>query len=279
MEKDNEIRRSSLSTLRIIRDLLPRNIQGAVLLALVALSVAVLTRPRQGGFGSQFVFPVCLAVFIGVLAAIITAIFDRQYVLNTFTNTVQTNLLEALDRDRSLLASGLMRAHDPFDFKLLWQSLAPADEICWLDTYCPRTNDFLALLRKALENEVQVRMLAINPVCHNARHRSLELTNTPECGPAWDTGLADFVTRMEQLRRQFPNALTIHLYEDLPGLPMYLVVRNGTPVRGYFSFFLSQPSAYFLHFELNSGKLMMEMYNYFNAKWRRAEAAAGGAAA
>jgi hypothetical protein len=258
--------RRKFSPLSILRDsFLPKGPQVVVVLAIASLAVAVIFRPQAGGLAVTFFFPLSLAVFIGCLSALITTIIDRQYVLGTFTSTVA----EAIDQDRSISRYGLVCAHDRLDFRELWKALEINDELCWLDTYCPLTNDFLVELKGALERHVRVKMLVIDPQCQNAAYRSVELERTTETGDSWRTGLADFTTRMQKLQRQYSPNFDLRHYDDLPGLPMYLIVRNNTPVRGYFSFFLSQGSAYLVHFELRGGDLLSEMYNYFISKWNR----------
>jgi hypothetical protein len=72
--------------------------------------------------------------------------------------------------------------------------------------------------------------------------------------------------------REVPHAresCRIRVYDDLPCIPMYIISRGGKAVTAYTSFFLTEPTAYFVHLEWQNAPkgLLPFMKSYFDQKW------------
>lgn len=229
----------------------------------------ILFRP-QGAYPHDILYHITFALGTACTVAIVAAIIDRNYVTQEFGQIVRAQFVE-LDADhRSLVAQGFVRAHEPpFDFRKLFEMVRSGEEVWWLDTYCPRKDEFLKAITAALASGIRIRMLIIKQGCPNAAFRSEELSGTPDTGPAWNSGLADFHMRMRALAASSAGAFQVLEYDDLLAVPMYLIVGPAGARSGFFSFFLAVPSAHFVHYELQGGPLLVAMQNYFAAKWDR----------
>jgi len=174
----------------------------------------------------------------------------------------------------TLQKHGVVRIHDHLDFTKLFKE--PEKEVKILDTYIPNYASFLPDLKSALENGLKVKILVANPDEKITELRSIEI------GEAYN--LSDFKKGLESYISQIcstANAtgvdaqknLEMRYYSDLPGLPMYILKNNkNKPDKLYFSFFLTEASVNFLHFEVqDKGELLKAFEKYFDEKWDRNE--------
>jgi hypothetical protein len=255
---------------RVRRDLLGHPVLWLSLITLASVASGVIWFRPKGLAPNDILYQICFTIGVGCLAALISAVIDRQYTVSEFDRVVRKNIRTASSFQESLANLGLRRIHHaPFRFETIFAAASPGDEILWLDTYCPRKDEFFAAMSDSIQRGVTIRMLIIDPNCANAKHRSDELENTADTGPAWQSGLVDFRLRMEQLAARVSSKLQIRHYDDLLGMPMYLIVAGGSAKRGFFSLFLSHPTAHFVHFELEGGSLITSLHEYFEAKWKR----------
>jgi len=166
--------------------------------------------------------------------------------------------------------TGLVRIHKRLDFARLFESLGPGDELLWLDTYCPANSEFFDKIRPALERGAKIKWLIIDPRSVNAEYRGHEIeleTFTQEVEL-----FAKRVSSVNWSRDGFDErSCQILAYDDLPGMPMYIVTHKGVPVRGYSGFFLAKPSAFFAHLEWTLVKdgVLENMHDYFQQKWNK----------
>jgi len=181
-------------------------------------------------------------------------------------------------------AHGLQRIVPRMSFQEIFDRLSKGDELLWLDTYCPEQANFQRSLRRAVERGAQIRMLAIEPKCDNARARAEEIY--PQHGYTYEafrdeaksniSHIADAFTdlRGDALDEVDSSSLRMRLYNDLPCIPMYVIRHKGKPVCGYTSFFLRDPSFEQPHLEWTQARdsLLDDFIAYFEHKWEKSQA-------
>lgn len=171
---------------------------------------------------------------------------------------------------------GLVGFHNKLDFQSLFERLEADCELLWLDTYCPRYKDFLTDLEKAIKRGASVRMLVIDPNCKNAENRALEIEGPHFTPENFCAETESFIKNLKNCDMNNLNnlnnshgSLEIRSYSDLPCIPMYIFLYKNKPIRGYTSYFLTQPTAYFVHSEWTAikGGLLEYFHGYFEQKW------------
>lgn len=206
---------------------------------------------------------------------------SRPEIMLRTAEVVDTLLTTAPPFTADILSNeiGLIAVHTDCDadwFCGLFNQLEPGQELLWLDTYCPHWNELQIAIGHALERGACARMLVIDPQCESARHRARELEASgwgdyeskfvPECN------VFTSVMRGIEKRTGLPGRFRLRIYHDLPSIPMYLIVQDGQPVKGYSSFFLTQATGFnFFHFEWTAPNayILQHMLRYFELKWER----------
>jgi hypothetical protein len=155
---------------------------------------------------------------------------------------------------------------------MIFREARRGETVSWLDTYCPRQNEFIDDVIDALRRGVQVRMLIIDPSCDNAAFRNQELESTFDTGGGWTGGLDAFISKMSAVAGRGYGKFEIRYYRDLPCVPMYLVGKLPSARKGYFSIFLVRATAGCQHLELTRGEWLTDMAKYFSSKWERQQA-------
>lgn len=245
-------------------------LQWLFLLSILGLGLAVFVFGPYGKYANAELYDILRTFAVGALSAAITIIIDRHLTTKTLTTLTKEHLETAVGLERSLSRQGLCKAHENhFDFGLIFRAARKGETVWWLDTYCPRKDEFFDDLKAAFARGVNVRMLIIEPDCENAKHRAAELAGTMDTGEAWQTGLADFIHKVGLIAERFKGNIEIRFYSDLPCVPMYLICKDVKPRLGWFSIYLGLATAHFTHFELKAGVLLNEMAKYYNAKWER----------
>jgi hypothetical protein len=177
---------------------------------------------------------------------------------------------------------------ETLDFIQLFARLKGADELLWLDTYCPDMSRATVqdAIRSALERGVKLRMLVIDPDCFTARARAEEINADGYMPDDFQEGARTNLKIIRSIKDDLPSSqsggLDIVEYSDLPCAPMYLRLRGGKPVDGWTSYFLARPTYDVAHFTWtrpNTTKTDALPYpglgldafrGYFEAKWARA---------
>ncbi|GAB1821041.1 hypothetical protein [Herbidospora sp. RD11066] len=249
----------------------PNPLLALVLASLVLLFLAVFVFGGSGKYPSADAAEILRTLSVGVLAAVVATIIDRAITFRNLDERLRQSVREATSTASSLSLLGIRNAHPSFDFKMIFKEARRGETISWLDTYCPRQNEFIDDLMGALRRGVSVRMLVIDPTCENARFRDQELEGTIDTGEAWTAGLEAFIRKMEAISTRDLGRFEIRYYRDLPCIPMYLIGKPLAPRRGYFSIFLTRATAHCQHLELRGGEWLHDMANYFEKKWTRQE--------
>jgi hypothetical protein len=217
----------------------------------------------------------CLAAIAALTVVLVDHFVTIRKVAAELTAQMQVSITSMMEQFIfGGTRAGLVAFHEKLNFSRLFEELAPGEELLWLDTYCPRTLEFIEEIRPALERGAKLRMLIIDPECQNAISRAEEL------GKAYEPGT--FSQETFVFTKRINSTVSIHdtcklgescrvlVYEDLPCMPMYIITRDGIPYRGYSGFFLTKPSAYFVHLEwaLTKGGVLEELHKYFEQKWK-----------
>lgn len=180
------------------------------------------------------------------------------------------------------LKYGLLGFVPEMDFVGLFKSLEPGDELWWLDTFDPAHAKWRASMANAVARGATVNMLIQKPHCENANHRAREITargTGASYEPApFNADLEAFLAHMQRYaassngKLEPGGSLNITEYQDLPGMPIYVVVRGGVPAIAYSSFFLTAATGEsFPHMKWGPGQSSMLdiLYNFVKEKWDR----------
>lgn len=168
--------------------------------------------------------------------------------------------------------------------ELVIGNLERNDELLWVDTFprCLDHTSWQAALREAAARGVNVRLLVNDPHSPFLRERAEQIV-APGYGPGELATRArsayDMVARIQtELSPEFRDCLTVKQSSGPLPAPMYLVARNGIPLEGWTSYFLSGPTAdsTYLHWgapraRSNADALGLPAFKlHFDGLWERA---------
>jgi hypothetical protein len=240
-----------------------------IFIAIIILIFSIFVFGDHGSHANTNVAELLGTIGIGVLAALVTTVVDRSVSARDLESRITRNFRDAAGVAESLSDLGVVRAYPRLDFGAIFRAAHRGETVSWLDTYCPRQNEFVDDVIGALQRGVSVRMLVIDPASDNAHYRDQELEGTVDTGAGWRGGLDTFIGKMAAIADRHYGKFEIRLYQDLPCVPMYLVGRAPRARRGYFSIFLIRTTAQCQHLELQGGEWLADMAKYFEAKWAR----------
>lgn len=240
-----------------------------IFIGIIFLIFSIFVFGSNGSYNNAKVSDLLNTIGIGILAALVTTVVDRSISARDIEMRITKNFREAAGVATSLTNLGIERAQDKMDFGLIFREARRGETVSWLDTYCPRQNEFIDDVVNALKRGVKVRMLIIDPACDNAHYRDQELESTVDTGGGWTGGLEAFISKMNSVVERGYGTFEIRYYRDLPCVPMYLVGRAPTARKGYFSIFLVRATAGCQHLELGRGEWLSDMAKYFESKWTR----------
>lgn len=245
------------------------SIVSIIFVSIIILIFSVFVFGDRGSYSNANVAELLSTIGIGVLSAIVATVIDRSVSARDLESRITRNFREAAGVASSLIKLGVQTAHAEFDFGRIFKEARRGETVSWLDTYCPRQNEFIDDVIDALRRGVQVRMLIVDPNCDNARFRNQELESTFDTGGGWTGGLDAFISKMSAVAGRGYGKFEIRYYRDLPCVPMYLVGKSPTARKGYFSIFLVRATAGCQHLELTRGDWLTDMARYFESKWER----------
>jgi len=170
------------------------------------------------------------------------------------------------------------------DFRDLFANLDSRDELLWLDTAAPQSRWYRQHIDDLLRLGCQIRILVLDPTCENARHRAVEAADQfKDPSRAVDLyqklvesdldALRSVADRLNATGEPVKGSLRVAQYQDLPGVPMYLIRRNGQPVSAWTSFFLNTETYDQVHFGwgvvIVDDCMICRFVEYFDRKWDR----------
>jgi hypothetical protein len=177
----------------------PQPLVALVFCAVVFLIFAIFVFGARGKYPDVDISDFLRTLAVGALAAAITTIIDRQVTFRHLSRSIESSLRSAAGVARSIDELGIQAVHKRFDYGLIFREARRGETVSWLDTYCPRQNEFVDDIIDCLQRSVHVRMLTIEPGCQNERFRNLELESTVDTGGGWDAGLAAFISKMKAI--------------------------------------------------------------------------------
>ena len=211
--------------------------------------------------------------------SIVVSLFHRSF-LKPSEDEARKSELEVLlnERINEILGNSGKYGFSGFlpgmDYEGLFKKLEKGDTLWWLDTYCPGHELWENELRRALSRGANMRMLVLSAHSPYAVDRANEIggTYTPE---RFKNELKSFIEALDIIKKeteQQPGKLEILEYTDRPGLPIYLVARNDTPIYAYSSLFLGKPTGVsFPHMKWTGAEwsVITLLKEYIEAKWER----------
>ena len=240
-----------------------------VFVAVIVLIFAIFVFGANRARNNPEISDLLRTIGIGILAALVTTIVDRSVSARDLEARINRDFREAAGVAASLTGLGVERAYPKFDFGTIFREARKGETVSWLDTYCPRQNEFVDDVVNALKRGVQIRMLIIDPTCANSRFRNEELESTVDTGGGWTSGLDTFISKMKAIAGRGYGSFEIRYYSDLPCVPVYLLGKAPIARKAYFSIFLVRATAGCQHLELRKGEWLSDMAKYFEAKWAR----------
>jgi hypothetical protein len=261
--------RSSSLRSSLVAALKPTSVLGLAMTAFVLLIFAIFIFGSRGRYSDPDVSDILRTASVGIISAGVATLIDRNISFSILRNDISDSLQEAHGISQAMRTAGVRNVIPEFDFGLPFREARKGETVSWLDTYCPRENEFMADLLAAVARGVRVRMLIIDPGAATADMRNGELVGTFDTGAGWTAGLQAFIAKMKAAAMQNPSHFEIRQYNDLPCVPMYMIAGSKVTRKAYFSIFLTRPTERCAHVELRAGSLLEDMSAYFDAKWAR----------
>jgi hypothetical protein len=213
-----------------------------------------------------------------LIAAVAIGYAYEYFLSDEVENRMARKLDEILERriDRELLESSKygFSGFATTAPRKAFNNLEEGDELLWLDTYSPDLPLFRDKIQAAVKKGAHLRMLVIDPEAATAHMRADEIADdgygdTHFCGAAREF-LSALVEVAEKLGDE-KGRIEVRAYKDLPGVPMYVHLRNKRPIAGVTGFFLSAPSFDEAHLCWRSADngMLTSFVDHFEHKWRR----------
>lgn len=209
--------------------------------------------------------------FVLVFAPLfIITLLDRLYIVKHLEALIKGQFKVGMSYEK-IRKQGYNDLHLKFDFNKIFNDVEDGGVLKILDTYIPRVLEFLDSLESALNRDVTIKILVINPDSDVAKFRAEEIkTKCPY--PIFKEEIKFYVKRIiSKIPREKVKNLQLRYYSDLPCVPMYILKNTRKPSKLYYSFFLSEASAFCPHFEIieKPDGLLPAFEKYFDEKWER----------
>jgi hypothetical protein len=243
--------------------------------------MVVASLPSVGGYTLSPTFQTALRTLSSFTGISIAASFLYKVLfqpMDTKERIKETKQVfqEVIDRYEREITYGFAGFTQEMDYGRIFRECSQGDELWWHDTYCPSLVNWIDDLLAAVNRGAIVRMLIQKPDCQNAEFRKLELG---------DEYFADnYIKELQQFRNTLANhanslhssrgKLELREYDDLPGVPIYLTMRNGNCMHAHTSFFLGKATGVgfpHLHWIGGENDMMNYFSEYLNKKWENAD--------
>lgn len=183
-----------------------------------------------------------------------------QEVSQLFDDKIDAKLIQARE-------FGLGRIDDSLNVKAMFDKLEPDDTLWWLDTFCPGHNQWIEHVKKAVQRGASINMLILDSKSTFCEMRAKEIEESYTKG-SFNSELNLFIEDFKQCKeslkqKKYPGSLKIFLYDDLLGVPCYIVTKNNKAIYAYSSMYLTEPTGVkFPHFYWREGLMCNYLYNY-----------------
>lgn len=177
---------------------------------------------------------------------------------------------------------GLDGIYPHMDYKMLFDSLEPEDELWWLDTYAPGYQLWIDNIEAATKRGANINMLVLEPRCDMSLYRADEMEHEDYSRERFNNDLQGFLNALRSRSEKsigYTGKLNVTTYSDLLGNPSYIICRKGKPIRAFSSFYLTKATGTtFPHFKWISGQsikpqiesdILNYLYDYVRKKWER----------
>ena len=210
---------------------------------------------------------------IAVPMEILKELFFKEDNLSSFENRIN-HLFESKIEGVLIQAKkfGLESIENSLPIKQLFDDLKAGDTLWWLDTFSPGHKQWLDNVEKAILRGAVINMLIPDPNSELCAMRADEIGGfyKPE---KFTTELNIFIEDFTECKK-FINKNTlggdinIVLYNDLFGVPCYIVTRDDQPIYAYSSMYLTKPTGVdFPHFRWNQGAMIQILFTYVKNKF------------
>jgi hypothetical protein len=180
---------------------------------------------------------------------------------------------------------GLSRIENKLPIENLFGDLKPGDTLWWLDTFCPGHNAWIHNVKEALLRGASINMLILNPESDFCRLRAEEVLGNPThtTVESYQDELRKFLRNFCELKKQFDEKtnldysghvgrLDIVTYDDLLGVPCYVVTKDNVPIYAYSSMYLAHSTGVdFPHLFWSHGDMLKNLYIYVKNKYEKAK--------
>jgi hypothetical protein len=174
---------------------------------------------------------------------------------------------------------GLNKAMNGMDFNKLIEGLRDDDVLYINATFSFTANIWLnKQLIPKVRSGVHVKFLLMDPASKNLEHRVNEVEFQETSIESARAAICEISTSIDKFNASLmgdnasaaKGSIEYRFYDGLPGIPLYLVVRNGLPTVAYSSMFLGRRTQIgFPHFMWGPGKMLDELYLYVRSRWDR----------
>jgi|GEM_PF-3023147 hypothetical protein len=234
---------------------------------------------EKQGILSQFLDLVGSFLVIAIPLEILREFFFEKISRESFVRQVSKLFDEKIDTEMMQTRKfGLSRIYDFLPIEKLFDDLLPGDTLWWLDTYCPGHKRWIENVKNAIQRDVIINMLVLDPSSPFCSLRAQEIGGLYTTD-SYISELKLFIKDFEKCRDVLTSQnalgyLDIIIYNDLLGVPCYIVTRNEKPIYAYSSMFLTKSTGTgFPHFYWEQGPMCISLYQYVKEKYDKNKAA------
>ncbi|MBI5214428.1 MAG: hypothetical protein HY960_01605 [Ignavibacteriae bacterium] len=215
------------------------------------------------------------------IPAFLIGVVDRVYLLEYFLEDTETLIKSRIVEPFGIYTGnldkyGLKAMGPPLDFNKIFNDMEPGGTLLILDTVIPDIHKTFPSMRSAFDRGVKIKILVSHPDATITKLRAEEI------GPEWDYNksfrpaiygyISHFQAIVAEDKKKRTELLEIRYYEDLPGMPMYILDNPGDN-NDYLhhGYFLSSASVELpdVEFTRTNTGVFIAFLEYFNEKWER----------
>jgi hypothetical protein len=216
-------------------------------------------------------------LIVAIPLELLREFFFTEANLSSFENRVEQLFDKKIDG--ALLQArkfGLQRIEDSLPVTKLFTSLKAGDTLWWLMTFCPGHKMWIKHVEEAVAAGAVINMLIPAPDSPLCALRAEEITEDYYSVERFNKDLTTFIEDFLECQKVVTRStntggsLNFAFYNDLHGIPCYVVTRGGQPVYAYSSMYLTKPTGVgFPHFHWHQGLVADNIYEYVKNKYNK----------